>query len=111
MNHNWLAQGLAAHLMASKRSSSPYNKNGQARMIWLDPQMGSSMSGVVGGPDGSRPDVYTVDRSYRNPNCTTYEVKVSRADFLQDVKKNKWTKYVPFQPQDLLRLPEGDGGV
>ena len=34
------------------------------------------------------PDVYRFKKSYNKPQYTSYEIKVQRSDFLQDVKKD-----------------------
>ena len=69
MKHDELAFNLAMSLRSEKR------------MVWTDMQL---------GPSGSaRPDVYTLMKSYTQPNPTTYEVKISvirfslRCDFGQ----------------------------
>ena len=41
-------------------------------------------------------DVITVKPSYTRFNLDIYEVKVTRSDFLQDVKKGKYKKYLPY---------------
>jgi hypothetical protein len=41
-------------------------------------------------------DVITVKPSYNRFNLDIYEVKVTRSDFLQDIKRGKYKKYLPF---------------
>lgn len=38
-------------------------------------------------------DAWAMKRSWAHPNCTGYEIKVSRSDFVND---NKWTGYLPY---------------
>ena len=40
-------------------------------------------------------DVITIKPSYRRFNLDIYEVKVQRSDFLQDIKSEKYKKYLP----------------
>lgn len=40
-----------------------------------------------------RMDVWTMAKSWVNPCATCYEIKVSRSDFLQD---KKWQRYLPY---------------
>ena len=40
-------------------------------------------------------DVITIKPSYNRFNLDIYEVKVSRADILQDIKKGKYKRYLP----------------
>lgn len=40
-----------------------------------------------------RMDAWAMKRSWSTPRCIAYEVKVSRADFLQD---HKWMEYLPY---------------
>ena len=98
--HDQLAADLASHLVGNEK-----------RMVWTDMQM---------GPSGSaRPDVYTMEKSYTNPKPTSYEIKVTRSDFLADVTAGKWQKYLQFSgsvifavPKDLIKrseVPDGCG--
>ena len=58
---------------------------------------------------GCRPDVIALKPTYNlnQIHAYTYEVKVSRADFLQDVKKDKWRKYAAFSKYIFFACPEG----
>lgn len=40
-------------------------------------------------------DVITIKPSYNNFNLDIYEVKVTRSDLMQDIKKEKYKKYLP----------------
>ncbi len=85
--HDQLASDLAQHLLADNR------------MVWTDMQM---------GPSGSpRPDVYTMQKSYTRPRPISYEIKVSRSDFLSDVNAAKWQKYLDFSGGVIFAVPQG----
>jgi len=91
MTHKWkhdeLASDLAQHLVSDNR------------MVWTDMQM---------GPSGSpRPDVYTLEKSYSRPRPVSYEIKVSRSDFLSDVNAAKWQKYLDFSGGVIFAVPKG----
>lgn len=86
-DHDELAEDLAQHLIAPNR------------MVWTDMQM---------GPSGSpRPDVYTMEKSYSRPRPVSYEIKVSRSDFLSDVNAAKWQKYLDFSGGVIFAVPKG----
>ena len=87
MTHNDLAASLAGHLL------------GDGRMVWCDMQLGPLPS--------PRPDVYTIDKSYRHPKPTAYEVKVSVADFRSDVTSGKWQVYRRFAGAVYFAVPAG----
>ncbi|PHR83120.1 MmcB family DNA repair protein [Henriciella sp.] len=91
MSENWkhddLARDLADHLSAPNR------------MIWTDMQMGPS-----GNP---RPDVYTMQKSFANPRPVSYEIKISRSDFLSDVTSAKWQSYLKFSGGVIFAVPKG----
>lgn len=99
LNHDELAHSLAMHLKAPNR------------MVWENLICGSS--GNV------RPDVYTLQKSFTNPNPMAYEIKVSVSDFRSDVTKAKWHNYKRYAygvtfavPMGLITkndLPEGCG--
>jgi hypothetical protein len=42
------------------------------------------------------PDVLRVRMSYTRPDFSVYEIKVSRADFLSDIRLDKWQTYLPY---------------
>lgn len=87
MKHDQLAAHLAAHLRGTTD-----------RMVWED-----IMTGQSGSP---RPDVLALKRSYRI-DAVAYECKVSRADFLSDVGKGKWTRYLEVARSVWFAVPEG----
>ena len=77
LNHDQLAESLAAHLRANTDS-----------VVWTNMQM---------GPSGSaRPDVYAIAKSYSKFNAAAFEVKVSAADLLRDLSSGKWQSYLKF---------------
>ena len=79
LNHDQLAESLAAHLRANTDS-----------VVWTNMQM---------GPSGSaRPDVYAIAKSYSKFNAAAFEVKVSAADLLRDLASGKWQSYLKFSP-------------
>ena len=87
MTHDELLNDLASHLAAP------------ARMVWRDMQL---------GPNGSRrPDVFTLMKSYSRPDPTIYEVKVTRSDYLSDVRTGKWTAYRQFAGIIMFAAPAG----
>lgn len=87
MTHNELAHNLAQHLLHENR------------MVWED---------IPAGRSGSvRPDVYTIQKSYSNPNPISYEIKVSKTDFRSDVTKAKWKNYLDFSYGVIFAVPKG----
>lgn len=87
MTHDQLAHSLAMHLRADNR------------MIWED---------ILSGPSGSvRPDVFVMEKSWANPNPISYEIKVSKSDFLSDVTKAKWQNYLAFSYGVVFAVPKG----
>lgn len=87
LSHDELAHNLAQHL-----------KN-ESRMVWENIPAG--MAGSV------RPDVYTIEKSFSNPNPITYEVKVSFSDFRSDVTSAKWKSYLNFSYGVVFAVPRG----
>lgn len=87
LTHNELANNLARHLM------------GESRMVWED---------LPAGKSGSvRPDVFTIEKSFANPNPISYEIKVSLSDFRSDVTKAKWKSYLDFSYGVVFAVPKG----
>ena len=87
MTHDELLDDLASHLA------------GPTTMVWRDMQL---------GPVGSRrPDVFTLMKSFSQPRPTIYEVKVSRSDYLSDVRSGKWTAYRKFAGIIMFAAPAG----
>lgn len=86
--HDELAHDLAEHL-----------RTGPRRMVWEDMQLGSQ-----GSP---RPDVYSMMKSFQNPNPFAYEVKVSVSDFRHDVRDGKWESYLAYACGVTFAIPKG----
>lgn len=87
MTHDELAHNLAKHLMAENR------------MVWEN---------IPAGKAGSiRPDVYTIEKSFAHPNPISYEIKVSKSDFMSDVTKGKWSGYLDFSYGVIFAVPKG----
>ena len=87
LSHDELAASLARHLS---------NDN---RMVYEN---------ITAGPAGSvRPDVYTIEKSFKNPNPISYECKVSVADFRSDITKAKWKSYLDFSYGVVFAVPRG----
>lgn len=62
---------------------------------------------TMGQYHGGRPDVFTVMKSFANFRADTYEIKVSRSDFLSDVTSGKWRKYLDHSHAVWFAVPEG----
>ena len=60
-------------------------------------------------PLPGRPDVFAFPATTRRENQVPriYEVKVSRSDFLSDVKAEKWRRYLYAAGQVTFAVPEG----
>lgn len=87
MSHDDLVGSLAGHLF------------GPERMVWQDMQL---------GPHGSpRPDVFTLFKSFANPQPTSYEVKVSKSDFRADATAGKWQSYLRFSSRVYFACESG----
>lgn len=68
-------------------------------MVWRDLQL---------GPSGSpRPDVFTLFKSFVNPQPTSYEVKASKADFRADATAGKWMSYLAFSSRVYFACEAG----
>lgn len=75
---------------------------------WLHPdEWVTAREVVVRGCEG-RADVVAVRRrQYLRKEIRTYEVKVSRSDFLSDVGSMKWRKYLSFSHRVYFAAPAG----
>lgn len=63
-------------------------------------------------PDASlhcRPDIFSIFPTLDVERCRpwTHEVKVSRADFLSDVRSEKWRQYTSFSCRVFFAAPKG----
>lgn len=89
LTHDQLAEDLAAHLAGY---STPM-------VVWTDMQL---------GPQGSsRPDVYTIEKTYTALRARVFEVKVSRSDFLSDVTSGKYLRYQAYAGSVTFATPAG----
>jgi hypothetical protein len=52
----------------------------------------------------TRMDAWVMPRSWSNPECTAYEIKVSRSDFKKD---EKWQTYLPYCNNFYFVCPPG----
>lgn len=87
--HDELAADLAAHLAANSKPSC----------VWLDMQL---------GPQGSpRPDVYAIAKTFTALLATSFEVKVTRADFQRDVSAGKYASYRPYSSAIVFASTRG----
>lgn len=85
--HDQLQADLAEHLLNPER------------LVWQNMQIG-----MAGSP---RPDVYTIKKSYSKPHPISYEIKVSKSDFLSDMKTGKWQAYLQFSCAVVFCVPKG----
>ena len=85
--HDDLQADLAEHLLTPER------------LVWQNMQIG-----MAGSP---RPDVYTIKKSYSKPHPISYEIKVSKSDFLSDMKTGKWQSYLQFSCAVVFCVPKG----
>jgi hypothetical protein len=87
LTHNELASSLAAHLRG---------RWCQHRVTWEN----LSFSDWSDPADSlhCRPDVFSIKPTLNVEKCVpwTHEVKISRADFLSDIRSQKWRQYTAF---------------
>ena len=57
--------------------------------------------------DPPRADVVGIKPSYNRFCLSVYEVKVSRADFLSDIRSEKWKLYLPHCHRFYFAMPQG----
>ena len=51
------------------------------------------------------PDALRIRMSYTRPDFAIYEIKVSRADFLSDIRSDKWQTYLPYCSRFYFATP------
>ena len=61
----------------------------------------------LGAWGSAQADVVVVRPSWSSPTPTIYEVKVTRSDFLRDVRAKKFEKYLPFCRRLYFAVPRG----
>ena len=110
LSHNELATSLAKYLQSGQCDYRVTWEN-LAFSDWSDPKAALNC----------RPDVFSIRPTLNVTTCRpwTHEVKVSRGDFLSDLRKDKWRQYTGFScrvyfaaPKGLIKpgeLPEGPG--
>lgn len=110
VTHDELATSLATHLRG---------RMGDYRLTWEN--LGFSDWSKPGESVNCRPDVFSIRATLDVTKCQpwTHEVKVSRSDFLGDLRAEKWRKYTEFSCRvfyaapvgiiDPLELPAGPG--
>lgn len=97
LSHNDLASSLAAHLRS---------RHCDHRVTWENLAFSDWTPGVS---LHCRPDVFSIRPTLDVEQCRpwTHEVKVSRADFLCDVRSAKWRQYVHFSCRVFFAAPKG----
>lgn len=55
-----------------------------------------NLGSKLGDPTIPRADIVRVSPTYIEYNVEIYEVKQARADFLSDIRTEKWKKYLPY---------------
>lgn len=78
--HDGLLRNLAAHLRAPDV------------LLWTEP----NLNGWAMGGDYGSPDVLTCPKSYSRFTRRIYEVKDTTSDLTSDLRKEKWTRYLPI---------------
>lgn len=95
--HNELASSLAAHL----RSRACDHRVTWENLEFTDWSDDKSLH--------CRPDVFSIRPTLDVTKCRpwTHECKISRADFLSDVRSGKWRQYVHFSCRVFFAAPRG----
>jgi hypothetical protein len=60
--------------------------------------------GPTQGTTHFRLDAWVMNKSWRHPRATGYEIKISRSDFLRDIK---WPEYLPLCNEFFFVAPKG----
>ncbi len=83
----------------------------RGKMVWAEPSFWHSLSRQHGSglSDESIPDVFAITNSPTPGRWDPLacDVKRTRPDFLQDAKKGKWKKYLPYSARVAYAVPEG----
>lgn len=98
ITHNELATSLAAHLR-SRHCDHRVTWENLEFSDWTDPTAGFRC----------RPDVFSIFPTLDVTKCRpwTHEIKISRADFLSDVRSGKWRQYAKFSCRVYFAAPHG----
>lgn len=99
LTHDQLAHDLAVSLSRPLDPNPEIGRPWGKYMTWENLQMRG----------GSRPDVLAIRavHNHGHHKPTTFEVKVSVADFRADVRAEKWKKYFRFSSRVVFAVPEG----
>ena len=97
LTHNELASSLAAHLRG---------RHCDHRVTWENLAFSDWTPGVN---LHCRPDVFSIRPTLDVEKCRpwTHEVKVSRADYLRDIRSQKWRQYASFSCRVFFAAPKG----
>ena len=81
----------------------------QGNTIYRETPLGSVWAGQYGGKGNGTQiaDVIRIRPSYTQFCVDIYEVKVSRADFLSDIRSGKWRGYLPCCHRFYFAVPSG----
>lgn len=63
------------------------------------------------GEAPARADVVGIKPSYNRFCLSVYEVKISRADFLSDIRSEKWKLYLPHCHRFYFAMPKGIAAI
>lgn len=98
LTHNELASSLAAHLR-SRHCDHRVTWENLAFSDWSDPSASPHC----------RPDVFSIRPTLDVTICRpwTHEIKISRADFLSDMRSAKWKQYMAFSCRVFFAAPKG----
>ncbi len=96
--HNALAASLAAHLR-SRWCRHRVTWENLSFSDWSDPKALLHC----------RPDVFSIVPTLNVEKCRpwTHEVKISRGDFLSDIRSEKWRQYMAFSCRVFFATPQG----
>lgn len=72
---------------------------GELTMVWEEMPMGGHGSAI--------PDVYAMRKCFRRPESHIYEVKTHREGFDQEIRSEKWRRYLPHAAQFTFAAPDG----
>lgn len=109
--HDKLAEDLADHIgplpFLNVFLGSPVNYS-MASSTWVHSNLPENLREeaiAIGEPQ--RADVVKIHPSYTKFSVSIYEIKVSRSDFLSDIRKEKWRGYLPHCNRFYFAVAEG----
>lgn len=110
-NHDKLAEDLADHIgpipFLNVFLGSPVNYS-MASSTWVHSNLPDNLREeaiTIGEPQ--RADLVKILPSYTKFTVSIYEIKVSRNDFLSDIRKDKWRGYLPHCNRFYFAVAEG----